>query len=247
MINIEISVLASGSNGNACLVEDKQTSVLIDAGKSGKELIKRASRLNKSLETLSGILLTHGHSDHIQSAGILSRKFGTPIYMTPGMYADIKFKLGKINYKLFNHNTKFKINTLTIEPVKTSHNIDSSGYVIENFGLFTDTGKITSHIEKVLPKLKTILLESNHDIDTLIKGPYPYHLKQWILSDKGHLSNFDAAQLINKYGSNLDLVLLGHLSGTNNTSELTKHTFETLVKHKLNYEICSRHSVTGSF
>ena len=98
-----------------------------------------------------------------------------------------------------------------------------------------------------MPKLKAVLLESNHDIDMLINGPYPYHLKQRILSDHGHLSNIHASTLIQEKGINLSNVFLGHLSGNNNTPEVAKSTFERLVKRKLDFSVCSRNRASGHF
>jgi len=96
-------------------------------------------------------------------------------------------------------------------------------------------------------KLKAVFIESNHDIDMLVNGPYPAFLKQWILSDKGHLSNIDASSLIQSKGKNLSLALLGHLSGNNNTIKIAEKTFESLVKRKISFSVCSREKVSGNF
>jgi len=229
------------------MVEDKDTSILIDAGKSGRELEARAKKLGKNIENVDGILITHAHSDHIQGAGILSRRYNIPIYITKPAFYDSKNKLGNVSEKIFTTGTPFKIKNLVINPVQTSHSVDSCGFVIDKFGLFTDTGTVTRQMTDIFPKLKGLLLESNHDIDMVIKGPYPYHLKNWILSDVGHLNNIDASHLIQDYGKNLDFTLLGHLSGMNNTEEMVKKTFETLVKRKINYEVCDRNKETGIF
>ena len=242
---MEIAVLASGSNGNCCLVEDKGSSVLIDAGKSGREIEKRMNSLGKSCENVDGILLTHAHSDHVQGAGILSRRFGTPVFLTKDIFSEARYKLGD-----FLRNTisgSFKVGNLDIQPIPTSHNVSSVGFKINNFGLFTDTGVVTKQMIDVFPKLKGVLLESNHDIDMVISGPYPIFLKNWILSEKGHLSNIHASELINNYGKNLDIALLGHLSGNNNTPDMAASTYESLVKHKTPYVVCSREKVSGTW
>ncbi len=242
---MEISVIASGSNGNCCLVEEKGTSLLIDAGKSGREIECRMNSFGKSLENVDGILITHSHIDHIQGAGVLSRRYNLPIYISREAYEEAKHKLDKIEVKHFSYNTPFKVKDLSIQPISTSHNVSSCGFVIDKFGLFTDTGCVTQQMAQAISKLKGVLLESNHDIDMVIKGPYPYFLKNWILSDEGHLSNISASQLIQERGNNLSLVLLGHLSGNNNTPEAAKRTFETLVKKKIDYSVCSRDKESG--
>ena len=244
---MEISVIASGSNGNCCLVEDQGVSVLIDAGKSGSEIETRMRKLGKSLEDVDGIVITHKHSDHISCAGVLSRRFGIPVYMTKQVYSKSKFKLGKVEKKMFSLYKEFKVNNLKIKPVATSHNVSSCGFVFGKFGFFTDTGFVTKQMEKTIPKLNAILIESNHDIDMVINNSYPAFLKKWILSDQGHLSNVDASFLIQNKGKNLSLVLLGHLSGNNNTPEVASNTFETLVKKKVEYAVCSRDGLSGKW
>ncbi len=244
---MEISVIASGSNGNCCLIEDKSASVLIDAGKSGKEIACRMEKLGKSLENVDAILLSHAHHDHIAGAGVLSRSYGTPLYMTKDVYSEAKHKLGAIKRKSFSVKKEFKIGTLKIKPVPTSHNVSSCGFVINRFGIFTDTGIVTKQMKLAVPKLNSMLIESNHDIDMVINGHYPAFLKNWILSNKGHLSNIHASSLVQDKGKNLSLVLLGHLSGNNNTPEVASNTFETLVKRKVEYVVCSRDKLSGKW
>jgi len=244
---MEISVIASGSNGNCCLIEKKDVSILIDAGKSGREIESRMDRLGKSVENVNAILVTHSHHDHITGAGVLARRYGIPVYVSNEVYADARFKIGDADVKLFSTDKNFKIKGVEIKPVLTSHNVSSCGFVIDKFGLFTDTGVVTKQIKDVINGLKAVLLESNHDIDMLIDGPYPAYLKQWILSDKGHLSNLDACSLIQSKGRNLSLVLLAHLSGNNNTPKIAEKTFETLVKKRMDYYVCSRDKESGCF
>jgi len=244
---VQISVIASGSNGNCCLVEDKGTSILIDAGKSGKQIQRRMENLGKDLEKIDVILLTHAHHDHIAGAGVLSRRYNIPLYMTNQVYSQAKVKLGKIERKSFTMNGCFKVKNLKINPVITSHNVSSCGFVIDKFGFFTDTGTVTSEMKKIIPKLNGILLESNHDVEMVKNGHYPYFLKQWILSHEGHLSNEHASSLIQGQGKNLSLALLGHLSGNNNTRKAVKNTFESIVKRKMDFHICSRDDASGSW
>jgi len=245
---MEISVLASGSNGNCCLVEDKNTSILIDAGKSGREIEFRMDKLGKNMENVDAILLTHSHHDHTAGAGVLSRRYNVPVYITSKVYSEVRFKLGDIDRKTFFLDKSFKIKNLLVKPIATSHNVPSCGFVInKKFGLFTDTGHATVQMKNSISKLKAVFIESNHDIDMLINGPYPAFLKQWILSSQGHLSNIDASSLIQSKGKNLSLALLGHLSGNNNTIEVASKTFESLVKRKISFSVCSREEVSGKF
>lgn len=242
---MEISVIASGSNGNCCLIEDKGISIMVDCGKSGREIAYRMEKLGKSPNDIDAVILSHAHHDHIAGAGVLSRMYDTPIYMTKEVYSEAKYKIGNIERKAFSANREFKIGTLKIKPIPTSHNVSSCGFVINGFGIFTDTGIVTKQMESAVPKLNSILIESNHDIDMVLNGSYPFFLKKWILSNKGHLSNVHASSLIQDKGKNLSLVLLGHLSGNNNTPEVASNTFETLVKRKVEYAVCSRDELSG--
>jgi len=240
---MEISVIASGSNGNCCLVEERGISVLIDAGKSGIEIETRMRSLGKSLDDVDGIVLTHEHSDHISGAGVLSRRFGIPVYMTQEIHS--RASLGKFESRIFSGD--FKIGSLKIRPVLTSHNVSSCGFVIGKFGYFTDTGIVTKQMKKVIPNLNSILIESNHDIEMVHNGHYPAFLKKWILSDEGHLSNDKASSIIQEKGNNLSMVLLGHLSGNHNTPDIVSETFNTLVKRKIDFSVCSRDKESGSW
>ncbi len=242
---MKVTVVASGSNGNCCMVENNGTSLLIDAGKSCSEIEKRLERQGKNLDNLKAIVLTHAHTDHTSGAGPISRKYNVPVFLKKTMYEKARKKIGKTQYKFFSG--KFRINGTEITPVKTSHSIASYGYVIGKFGLFTDTGIPTSDMEKIMPKLEGVLLESNHDVDMLINGPYPYYLKQLILSNEGHLNNIDACNFVENFGENISYVLLGHLSGTNNTPKAAKQTFESLVKRKVDFHVCSREKLSGTW
>lgn len=235
---MEISVIASGSNGNCCLVEDKDSSVLVDAGKSCKEICARIDRLGGNLENVNAILLTHRHIDHTMSVGVISRRYNIPVYLTKDVLDEVLLDNAKVVSR------KFKIGGLSIAPIKTSHDVPCVGFKINNFGVFTDTGVVTKEIIDVMKRLKGVLIESNHDIDMLINGRYPAFLKQRILSDKGHLSNIHASELIKAKGKNIDLVLLGHLSGNNNTIDVAKKTFESIVGNK-EYHVCSRDKESG--
>ncbi len=243
MIDIEISVIASGSNGNCCLVEDKNASVLIDAGKSCREIEKRMNNLGKSPEKIDAVLLTHAHIDHCAGADALSRKHNLPIYMNKEMAKDCFVFNG--NAKSFNAGKNFKVKNLTIKPIRTSHDLPSCGFVVGKFGLFTDTGRATPEMAAAMKKLKGVLLESNYDFDMLVNGFYPAFLKQRIMSDRGHLSNIDASSFVKKEGNHLDWVLLGHLSANNNHPDIAKKTFETIVGEKTNYSILSRDKESG--
>ena len=229
------------------MVEEKDNYILVDAGKSCREIESRMEELGKRMENVNAILLTHSHNDHIAGAGIISRKYGIPLYITNEAYSEAKFKLGEIKRKSFSLSKEFRIGSLRIKPIYTSHNVSSCGFVIGKFGIFTDTGIVTKQMELEIPNLNSLLIESNHDIDMLISGNYPSFLKKWILSEQGHLSNIDASTIIQNKGNSLSLVLLGHLSGNNNTLEIASNTFNAIVKRKIEYAVCSREGISGNW
>ncbi len=241
---MEITVIASGSNGNCCLVEEKDLSILIDAGKSGREIESRLNSVGKSMENIDCMLITHSHNDHVGGAGVLSRRFSIPMYITKQAMSEAAGRIGRADTKHYTA-ARFRIKGVEVTPVATSHSVSSCGFIIGKFGIFTDTGCVTSRIRAAMPKLKTALIESNHDIGMVETGPYPYFLKKWILSDSGHLSNEAAAGLVKERGNNLSQVLLGHLSGNNNTPEKAREAFETSARRKIDVQVCSREKCSG--
>jgi len=252
---IDISIIASGSNGNSYLVENKDTSILVDAGKSGKEIQARMNRLGKNIENVDAILVSHEHTDHTKGIGILSRRFNIPVIITKSTYNHCAFNLGKLHEKkFFRKDTKFKIKDIDIQPIETMHDAsDATGFAFKSkdkrFAIITDTGIVTPHIKDIIRKVDGVALESNYDIEMLINGPYPHYLKNRILSDYGHLSNIECAQLIKNYQSDkLKTVMLSHLSGNNNSPEKAKDTFNKIASSK-NFKliVSSRDNETGCF
>ncbi len=242
-----VSVIASGSNGNCTLIEENGAVILIDAGMSGREIERRMRSLGRTLADVDAVVVSHAHHDHTAGAGVISRRYGLPIYMTADIRRKAAKTIRKVIAKEYTRKKPFTINGLEIRPVRTLHDTPSSGFVIGDFGIFTDTGCVTKEMRNVVPMLKAALLESNHDVEMLLHGPYPEDLKARILSDKGHLSNETAGGLVEADGAALRLVLLGHLSGENNTPRLAARTFASIVKRKLEYRVCSREDATGSW
>ncbi len=223
---MRFSVLASGSKGNACYVETENTKILIDAGLSCRELIKRFSIIDIEISSLDAVLLTHEHSDHIKGAGPISRKFNSTVYSN---YSTINKCAGGLGKVTVNHEFKtgetYKINDITVETFEKGHDaVDPMGLIISSngskLGILTDVGESSDFIEERMKECTGMLLEFNHDIEMLDNGPYPYHLKKRIKSSKGHLSNEQAGTLLQRVShKNLSSVVLSHLSEVNNTPE----------------------------
>ena len=223
--------IASGSSGNCIYVGSDDTHILIDAGISGKRIEEGLNSLGLSSQDLDGILITHEHSDHIASLGVLSRKYGIPMYGTKKTIEYIKRikTLGNIDEGLFCEiipEDEFAIEDLHVKPIRISHDAaDPVSYRVTNnnrsVGVLTDLGCYNEHIVDSFKGVDTLLLEANHDVNMLQVGKYPYALKQRILSDKGHLSNENSGRLLCRLlHDNLKAVYLGHLSLENNLAEL---------------------------
>ncbi len=217
-----ICPLASGSKGNSLFVSCRNNSILIDAGLSGIEIERRLNILNISPESLTAIIITHEHSDHIKGAGILSRRFKIPVYITEQTYEACR-TLGKIeDLCFFQCGVSFEIDQILVSPFSTSHDaIDPVGLTMEynghKIGIATDLGIVTTLVKEHLKNSNILYLESNHDIDMLINGSYPWHLKQRIKGRTGHLSNMDAGILVSELRTDaLKHVILAHLSEENN-------------------------------
>jgi len=229
--------LYSGSSGNSVFLSSKHSKILIDAGLPGKHIEKALDDIGENPNDLDGIFVTHEHTDHIKGVGVLSRKYDIPIYSHPLTWEAMQSNIGKIK----EHNIKFIENDfITIKDMDIlSYEIPHDaacphGYSVHSqnkkFCLATDLGHFYKDIENILKDADTILLESNHDVEMLKFGPYPYSLKRRILSNIGHLSNDDCGNAIVKLLQySPKKIMLGHLSKTNNYPELAYQTIVNLL------------------
>lgn len=227
--------IASGSSGNCIFVGSDHASVLVDVGISGKKITEGLKSIDRKPEEIDGILITHEHSDHIKGLGVIARKYGIPIYATPGTLEAIRScgSLGAIDSGLFHAihaDEGFAIQDLEISPFRISHDAAQPvAYRIasceKSVAVATDMGCYNDYIVEHLQGLDAILLESNHDINMLQVGSYPYPLKQRILGRMGHLSNENAGRLLCEIlHDNLKSIMLGHLSKENNYEALAYAT-----------------------
>lgn len=226
---MRFSVLGSGSRGNSVYIESKTTGILIDAGFSGKMIEKRLQVIDRELESVRGLCLTHEHNDHIQGAGVLSRRCRIPAYANVGTFRAGEKKMGKLFKRCeFDTGDAVKIGDLQIRSFRISHDTaDPVGYVVSDgtasLGYLTDTGKVSHLIRTRLAHCSGLIIEFNHNLEMLKNGPYPLSLQQRVRSSRGHLSNEDGAEfLAGLIGDQLRTVVLAHLSETNNSPDLAK-------------------------
>lgn len=219
--------LISGSSGNASFISDGKTHILTDCGTSGAKLKEAMAKIGMSPESITALLITHEHIDHVKGAGVIARRYHIPIYTTFNTY--INMNCGNIDEELVHFikpDEAFEIGEIGIMPFSIPHDAaDPVGYSYflnnEKYSLATDIGHMNEYVLSHISGSKKIILESNHDVELLRCGSYPYPLKQRILSDIGHLSNGNAAKTaLELVKSGTQSIALGHLSDENNRPEL---------------------------
>jgi len=238
---IKFCSLFSGSSGNAIFVGTEDTRLLIDAGLSGKRIIQALHAIGEDPSRLDAILVTHEHSDHIKGAGIVSRRFRIPIYASGGTWEAMEESLGPLgrgNCKCFCTGEGFEVGDISIKAFPIPH--DAAEPVGFNFfirnrklTIATDIGHMNMKLLENFDQSDLIMLESNHDLEMLKAGPYPWVLKQRIMSDTGHLSNENAGKVAAYMaGRGTTRFLLGHLSRENNFPQLAYQTVLNALQEK---------------
>lgn len=227
--------MASGSSGNAALLATDKTRILVDAGLSMKELGKRLAAVGENLEGLDAILVTHEHSDHVSGLPILARnqKIKAAIYMTRLTAPAIDWgETTPLRLEPFQAGSRLRIGDIDVQSFSIPHDaIDPVGFAFEaqgvRIGLATDLGYVPESIKFHLRRTDLLMLEANHDLDMLKVGPYPWSVKQRVMSRVGHLSNHGMAEyLAEELDSCTANLVLGHLSEHNNHPAIV-HMFAT--------------------
>ena len=299
---MRMTVLASGSKGNSTVIASAETRVLVDAGLSCRELLRRMKMANEDPAELDAILITHEHQDHVAGLSVLARRLRIPVYfsesthrawvrqMTPrttmtyaqwldhvqrekearaaldaldngavGVMTDMEAASGEDDsdedapeaatrrdpaslptVEYFQPGTNFCIGDLTIAPFTTPHDAaDPCGFVFESatesirMAIATDLGYMPPNVRSALQRIDVLLLESNHDLEMLKEGPYPWAVKQRVLSRVGHLSNDATAEFLARdYDGSASYIVLGHLSETNNVPELALFSAEEAIRER---------------
>jgi phosphoribosyl 1,2-cyclic phosphodiesterase len=220
---MRFSVLASGSGGNACYVETDQARILIDAGLSCRELMRRLETVQADPKALDALVVTHEHVDHMRGAGPLARLLDIPVYINRSTFRKSLKTLGNLSKPMTIHTGQtITINDLSIETFTKCHDTaDPIGLVLSSdgsrLGLITDLGRSTQVVEDRLRGCHALIIEFNHDQKMLENGPYPWEVKRRIKGAEGHLSNQQAGELLEAVAhKDLDLVILAHISRVNN-------------------------------
>jgi phosphoribosyl 1,2-cyclic phosphodiesterase len=223
---MRFSLLGSGSEGNALVVQVGQTRVLLDCGFTLNEAVARLNRLGLQPEQLDGIVVTHEHGDHISGVARLARKFNIPVWLTHGTLRTQNASFAELSITEINPHLAFAIGEVLVQPYPVPHDAaEPVQYVFSDgtfrLGVLTDAGSSTPHIETTLSGCHALVLECNHDVRMLAEGDYHFRLKQRVGGRYGHLNNDDAAALLARLdNSRLQHIVAAHLSRKNNAVEL---------------------------
>ena len=237
----KISILASGSSGNSLYIESDKKRLLVDAGLSGKKITSLMAQIDRTPDQLDGILVTHEHRDHIHGVGVLARKYNLDVFANEKTWEAMSPLIGNVPIEqkhLFEMGKVQTFGDLDVESFGVSHDAAAPQFYRfykenRSFVMLTDTGYCNDRMRGIIKNADGYLMESNHDLEMLRMGPYPWNLKQRILGDRGHLSNEDGALVMTDViGDRTKRIYLGHLSKENNMKELAHLTMENVLKEK---------------
>lgn len=236
---INFCTLYSSSGGNCVFLSDGDTNILVDAGVSAAKITASLNNINLSPEEIDAVLITHEHSDHVSGVRVLANKYNIPVYANEKTMSCMLSQTGKLNTGLVrvkDSGATFEIRSAVVHSFRTPHDsAESVGYTVDfsgvKLGVATDTGCITKTMLTSLARCDAVLIESNHDVDMLKNGKYPYNIKQRILSDNGHLCNEDCAWLATQLALwGTKHIALGHLSDNNNIASYAYNASEALLE-----------------
>jgi phosphoribosyl 1,2-cyclic phosphodiesterase len=244
---VSVSVLASGSRGNSAIVESSRARILVDAGISCRETFKRLKSLGRNPREISAILITHEHSDHIYGLATLAKKLDVPVFMTGATHqawaralrddAGEPPRTGKL--ELFSSGRPFQIADITVTPFTIPHDAaDPVGFTFRAEGskvaIATDLGYMPASVRDHLRACDVLIIESNHDLEMLRVGPYPWSVKQRVMSRVGHLSNESLAQFFaDDYDGGASYIVLAHISQENNHPEIALRVAEEALGRQM--------------
>jgi phosphoribosyl 1,2-cyclic phosphodiesterase len=246
---LRVCLLASGSKGNSLFIETGKTRILVDAGLSAREILNRLSVVGVEGSDLNAVFISHEHTDHIRGAGTLARRLGIPVFISYPTHSQSKEIFKKNEVVEFESGCSFMFRDTLIDPFPITHDSsDPVGFVIDGpegrLGVATDLGIATRLVKDKLKDCRALVLESNHDEEMLVNGPYPWHLKQRIKSRHGHLSNNESLDLLGDLiHSGLEGVLLAHLSETNNDPVVATDLFSGMLEKQ---NVCRPRLIVGN-
>lgn len=252
-----VAPLGSGSAGNAYWFESDGTAILVDAGLGPRDTKKRLELVGHDLERIAAIVLTHEHYDHIRGAEKIARKYGVPIYLTRGTLDASTIDTAETSVVVFDNDTSFTIGELQVHACRTIHDAaDPACFVVEardgtRIGIASDLGYVNREVLGHLSGCDGLFFESNHDLDMLRMGTYPWGLKRRIMSRFGHLSNDDSVDAVQRLlGADLKTLCMIHLSQKNNHESIVRDMCTRLLRRtgaSIEFAIARQFEPTGVF
>jgi phosphoribosyl 1,2-cyclic phosphodiesterase len=251
---VRMTVLASGSRGNCTVFSNSFASILVDAGLSCRETLKRMKAVGEDPHKIKAIVISHEHADHVAGLPMLARKLQVPVFITEATYQswrkftrDAEGKPAKIDRREhFQSGRSFVVAGMTVTPFTISHDAaDPCGFTFSSdgikVGIVTDLGYVTANVKQHLRGCDGLMIESNHDLEMLRSGPYPWMVKQRVMSRVGHLSNAALADFFETdYDGQATFLVLAHLSEQNNHPELARETaYQALGSHMNLFQSCT--------
>jgi phosphoribosyl 1,2-cyclic phosphodiesterase len=236
LICLRVCVLGSGSKGNCTYIESPEVRFLVDAGLSAREIERRLRQIERSPETLDGILISHEHSDHVNGVGALARRYKLRVYANPATWQRAQHVAGVVDdLHEFSTGTPFLLRDVVVDPFSLPHDADDPvafrlSWRRRTMAIVTDLGYPSQLVRERMRGCHLLVLEANHDDAMLKAGPYPWPLKQRIGGKSGHLSNLQSSQLLRDVlHDELEYVVLAHLSEINNRPDLARLTAEEIL------------------
>jgi phosphoribosyl 1,2-cyclic phosphodiesterase len=243
-MGLSFTLLGSGSSGNTTLVSDGTAHILVDVGLSGRETTRRLREYGLEPEDISAIVVSHEHGDHCRGVGPFAKGLDIPVFISDGAFSNSEMKLDPKKIRRIKPGECFEVYGINFTSFSVPHDAaDPLGFVVEKdgikIGIVLDLGYLSNLVLERLRGCDGIVMESNHDVQMLKVGPYPWSLKQRVMSRRGHLSNESVAQyLANDFDGKAAHVVLAHLSKNNNLPELALLSAQRALEERVNLLVC---------
>jgi phosphoribosyl 1,2-cyclic phosphodiesterase len=227
-LSVRVAVLGSGSRGNSTLVATEKTRLLVDVGFSKRETCERLAALGERCDAFDALVISHEHTDHVRGLGALALSLKVPIYINAATREAVACDRRLKAFEFFSAGRKFTVGDIEITPFSVPHDAaDPVAFTLQaegiRVGLVTDLGYITELVKQQVRGCHCLIFESNHDLEMLKVGPYPWHVKQRVMSRQGHLSNRATAEFLSgDFDGAAQVLVLAHLSENNNHPEIAR-------------------------
>ena len=237
-MSLRVCVLGSGSKGNSTLVASERTRLLVDAGLSRRDTLARLAAVGERTDGFDALLITHEHTDHVNGLRLLASELRIAVYATPSTRDAIPDGSRLAAFEAITAGKRFTVGDIEVTPFSVPHDAaDPVAFALESqgikVGVVTDLGYVHEVVKQRVRGCLCLIFESNHDLDMLKVGPYPWHVKQRVMSRQGHLSNLaTAAFLAEDFDGSAQVLVLAHLSETNNHPEIARLTAEQALAER---------------